>query len=53
MNWRPLLDIFDPKHGHVEFFQNLLDNLSVGYRIFYHHFLFNFWSRLITYKWNF
>ena len=26
----------------IEFFQNLLNNVPVGYRIFYHHFFFKF-----------
>ena len=42
-NGSPLLfEIFDPKHGHVEFLQNLCDDVPLGYRIFYHHLLLTF-----------
>ena len=41
-NTNPLFKIFDPKYGHVEFFQNLLVKVPVASRIFYHHFWFNF-----------
>ena len=48
-NGSPLFKIFDPKHGHVEFFQNLREHVPVGYSGFYYHFLFNFSWRFFTY----